>query len=77
MGVLRAWQSGSTVATLSILMSASTALASQGPGGGPGTASALTQSVMAAAVYGSVAVVTAAGLVQMLRRRLQSIIGSD
>ena len=69
MGFPQSWRSRSTVVILSTLMSASTALASQGPGGGPGTASASTQSAMAAAVYGGVGLILAAGLVQMLRRR--------
>jgi hypothetical protein len=45
------------------------ALASQGPGTGPGTASGLTQIAMAVIVYGTSALVIAAGLVGAARRR--------
>ena len=44
------------------------AFASQGPGGGPGTASSFTQLAMALIVYGTVAVVVGAGLIGALRR---------
>jgi hypothetical protein len=40
-----------------------TALASQGPGGGMGTASPLTQTVMAVLVYGVSAIIVGAGLI--------------
>jgi hypothetical protein len=45
------------------------ALASQGPGGGPGTASPLMQLVMAIIVYGTSALVVGAGLIGAARRR--------
>jgi hypothetical protein len=45
------------------------ALASQGPGGGLGTASSLTQLTMAAIVYGGSALVVAAGLIGAVRGR--------
>jgi len=45
------------------------ALASQGPGGGMGTASSLTQTVMAVLVYGLVTIVVGAGLIGAVRRR--------
>jgi hypothetical protein len=45
-----------------------TAFASQGPGGGPGTASPFTQLVMAILVYGLSAVVVGAGLIGAVRR---------
>jgi hypothetical protein len=51
------------------LLSANAALASQGPGGGPGTASHLTQLVMAIVVYGASALVVGAGLIGAARRR--------
>jgi hypothetical protein len=51
-------------------LSATAALASQGPGGGPGTASSFTQLAMAIIVYGVSAVVVAAGLIGAARRRL-------
>jgi len=47
----------------------SAALASQGPGGGMGTASLLTQTVMAVLVYGMSAIIVGAGLIGAVRRR--------
>jgi hypothetical protein len=44
------------------------ALASQGPGTGPGTASPFTQLVMAIIVYGTSALVVGAGLIGAARR---------
>jgi hypothetical protein len=44
-------------------------LASQGPGGGMGTASHLTQTAMAILVYGAAAIVVCVGLLGALRRR--------
>ena len=49
---------------------AATAFASQGPGGGPGTASSFTQLAMAILVYGTSALVVGAGLIGAARRRL-------
>lgn len=46
---------------------ASAALASQGPGGGMGTAGHLTQVAMAILVYGASALVVAAGLIGAAR----------
>ncbi len=51
----------------SAMLCASVAQASQGPGGGMGTASHLTQAVMAVAVYGTSGTVVAAGLIGALR----------
>lgn len=48
---------------------AGAAFASQGPGGGPGTASSFTQLAMAVIVYGASAVVVGAGLIGAVRRR--------
>jgi hypothetical protein len=45
------------------------ALASQGPGGGLGTASPLTQLTIAVIVYGGSALVVAAGLIGAVRGR--------
>ena len=45
------------------------AFASQGPGGGMGTASNLTQIAMAVLVYGASALILGAGLIGALRRR--------
>ena len=47
----------------------SAALASQGPGGGIGTASPLTQTVMAVLVYGMSAIIVGAGLIVAVLRR--------
>jgi hypothetical protein len=46
-------------------------LTSQGPGGGPGTASGFTQLAMAIIVYGTSALVVGAGLIGAARRRLR------
>ncbi|WP_298873017.1 hypothetical protein [uncultured Bradyrhizobium sp.] len=51
----------------SIALGASSALASQGPGVESGTASPLTQLVMAVLVYGVSAVIVGAGLIGALR----------
>jgi len=48
---------------------AGAALASQGPGVGPGTASPFTQLVMAIIVYGASALIVGAALVGALRKR--------
>jgi hypothetical protein len=53
--------------TASVLLSASSALASQGPGAAGGTASPLTQLVMAILVYGASAAIVGAGLIGALR----------
>jgi len=45
------------------------ALASQGPGTGPGTASSLTQLAMAVIVYGTSALLVAVGLIGAARGR--------
>jgi hypothetical protein len=55
----------STVATL---LWAGEAFASQGPGGGPGTASDFTQLAMAVIVYGSSALVVGTGLIGAARK---------
>jgi hypothetical protein len=66
------WQSCRAVvaAPLLALIDSHATLASQGPGGGPGTASPSTQLVMAIVVYGSAALLLAAGLIGALKRRL-------
>jgi hypothetical protein len=51
------------------LLPAGHAFAARAPAGGPGTASPLTQLVMAIIVYGTAAVVIATGLISALRRR--------
>jgi hypothetical protein len=50
------------------LLWANAALASQGPGGGPGTASSFTQLAMAIIVYGTSALVVGIGLIGAVRR---------
>jgi hypothetical protein len=57
------------VPTSAALLSAHAALASQGPGGGPGTASGFTQLAMAIIVYGTSALVVGGGLIGAVRRR--------
>ncbi|MBW7965620.1 hypothetical protein [Bradyrhizobium sp. BR 10261] len=52
---------------LGVVLGASSALASQGPGVESGTASPLTQLVMATLVYGVSALVVGAGLTGALR----------
>jgi N-acetylglutamate synthase/N-acetylornithine aminotransferase len=59
----------SCAAACAVLLPAGSALASQGPGGGMGTASALTQLAMAILVYGASALVIGTGLIGALRRR--------
>ena len=51
-----------------MLLPAASALASQGPGGGMGAASTLTQVTMAVLVYGASALIVGAGLIGALRR---------
>jgi hypothetical protein len=53
---------------LSTLVNVSAALASQGPGTGPGTATSFTQFAMAVLVYGAAALVVCAGLIGAVRR---------
>ena len=57
------------IATIVAVSFATTAFASQGPGGGMGTASHLTQMAMAILVYGLSAVVVGAGLIGAARGR--------
>ena len=52
-----------------VAISSSAAFASQGPGGGIGTASHFTQTAMAVFVYGVVAIVVCVGLIGAVRRR--------
>jgi hypothetical protein len=51
------------------LLWADAAFASQGPGGGPGTASSFIQLTMAIIVYGTSALVVGTGLIGAARRR--------
>ena len=55
--------------TLLTALWAGAAFASQGPGGGPGTASSFTQLAMAVIVYGASALVVGTGLIGAVRRR--------
>jgi hypothetical protein len=64
------WISRAAFAAAYVLpLSAGSAFASQGPGGGMGTASSLTQMAMAVIVYGASALIVGAGLIGALRRR--------
>ena len=54
--------------TATVLLQAYGALASQGPGGGPGTAGPFTQLAMAILVYGTSAIVVCGGLIGALRK---------
>jgi hypothetical protein len=54
--------------TTTTLLSAHAALASQGPGGGLGTAGSFTQLAMAILVYGTSAIVVCGGLIGALRK---------
>jgi hypothetical protein len=68
---VRWWSRQAVAATYSLaLMATTAALASQGPGGGPGTASPPTQLVMAILVYGGAALIVSAGLIVALKRKL-------
>jgi hypothetical protein len=58
-----------TASTVLASLWAGAALASQGPGGGPGTASSFTQLAMAIIVYGASALVVGTGLIGAARRR--------
>ena len=55
--------------TAAMLLSTHAALASQGPGSGPGTASGFIQFTMAIIVYGTSALVVGGGLISAMRRR--------
>ena len=58
-----------TASTVLASLWAGSAFASQGPGGGLGTASSFTQLAMALIVYGTSALVVGAGLIGAMRRR--------
>ena len=65
----KAWISRLVFVTTPLISSwTGVAFASQGPGGGLGTASSFTQLAMALIVYGTVALVVGAGLIGALRR---------
>ena len=57
------------VTSAACLLWTNAALASQGPGGGPGSASIFTQLAMAIIVYGTSALVVGIGLIGAVRRR--------
>jgi hypothetical protein len=65
--ISRAMPASTSIAAAVLWSSA--ALASQGPGGGMGTATAFTQTVMAVLVYGISAIIVGAGLIGAVRRR--------
>jgi hypothetical protein len=58
-----------TASMIACLLWADAAFASQGPGGGLGTASSFTQLAMAILVYGASALVVGTGLIGAARRR--------
>jgi hypothetical protein len=58
-----------SVSVVACLVWAEAAFASQGPGGGLGTASSFTQLAMAILVYGASALVVGTGLIGAARRR--------
>jgi hypothetical protein len=62
------WISRAAIAACALLPAAS-AFASQGPGGGMGTAGNFTQVAMAILVYGASVLIVGAGLIGALRRR--------
>jgi hypothetical protein len=69
---IRSSISRAAMATASIVAGvswANAALASQGPGGGMGTAGHLTQMATAILVYGASALVVGAGLIGAVRRQ--------
>lgn len=69
---MRDWLSRAALVAVSMVAAVTwsgAALASQGPGGGLGTASHLTQLAMAIIVYGISAVVVGAGLIGAARGR--------
>ncbi|GKQ53861.1 hypothetical protein BRSPCE3_47160 [Bradyrhizobium sp. Ce-3] len=64
----RKWFTPGAAALAGSMISVDVALASQGPGGGMGTASHLTQMLMALAVYGTTCVIAAVALISATRR---------
>jgi len=67
MPLVRGLRISSLAIAASLALDATSALASQGPGVESGTASPLTQLVMAILVYGASAVIVGAGLIGALR----------
>jgi hypothetical protein len=65
--ISRAAAAATSIAAAALCSNA--ALASQGPGGGMGTASPLTQTAMAILVYGMSAMIVCAGLIGAVLRR--------
>jgi hypothetical protein len=61
--------SRAAIAAACAVLPAASALASQGPGGGMGTAGNFAQAAMAILVYGAAALIVGAGLIGALRRR--------
>lgn len=66
------WLALGAAALAGSIVAIDVALASQGPGGGAGTASRLTQMLMAVAVYGTTGVIAAAGLIGAARRHMRN-----
>jgi hypothetical protein len=61
--------SRAAIAAVCAVLPAASAFASQGPGGGMGTANNFTQIAMAVLVYGASMLIVGAGLIGALRRR--------
>ncbi|MES5485657.1 hypothetical protein QMZ05_23145 [Bradyrhizobium sp. INPA03-11B] len=68
----RKWLTLGAAALAGSMTSIDVALASQGPGGGMGTASHLTQMLMALAVYGTMAAIAAVAVIRAASRRMRS-----
>ncbi|HEV7408374.1 MAG TPA: hypothetical protein VGO01_07815 [Bradyrhizobium sp.] len=62
-------KNSSALLAAALLLLPASAFASQGPGGGMGTASNFTQVAMAVLVYGTAALIVGAGLIGALRRQ--------
>jgi hypothetical protein len=67
--LLRPRFTAALVSSISALLADHAVLASQGPGGGPGTASPFTQLAMAIVVYGTSALLICGGLIGAMRKR--------
>ncbi|MGF6428910.1 MULTISPECIES: hypothetical protein [Bradyrhizobium] len=68
----RKWLALGAAALGGSIISIDVALASQGPGGAMGTASHLTQLLMAVAVYGSMGVIAAVAMIGATRRHTRN-----
>ncbi|WP_050424968.1 hypothetical protein [Bradyrhizobium tropiciagri] len=69
---LRRWLTLGATALAGSMISIDVALASQGPGGGMGTASHLTQMLMALVVYGTMGAIATVAVISAASRRMRS-----